>query len=109
MSFFIRFFMAHRATFIIAFHGVESIYILYIYIYVCATCTSMHCIRSYRSCINSRGLGQLMGVTHKRTHVWTTDQPGSFRRDLKLLITVVYSKKNSINITQKSLTSKYDW
>ena len=36
-------FMAHRAIPIIAFRGVESIYI---YIYVCVTCATMRCIRS---------------------------------------------------------------
>ena len=35
------------------------------------------------------GLGQLMGVAH----VWATDEPGSFRKDVKLLITVVYSRE----------------
>ena len=37
-------FMARRAIPIIAFHGVESIYI-YIYMFV-ATCATMRCIRS---------------------------------------------------------------
>ena len=41
--------MARRAIPIIAFHGVESIYIYtckYIYLYVCVTCATMRCIRS---------------------------------------------------------------
>ena len=54
-------FMARRAIPMIAFHGVESIYIFFLV----STCASMRCIR--RKLRHSQGLGQIMGVARKRT------------------------------------------
>ena len=33
------------------------------------------------------------GAARKRTRISATDQPGSFKKDVKLLITVVYSRE----------------
>ena len=57
----------------IAFHGVESIYIyiyyIYIYIYILvSTCATMRKLRKLR---HSRGLSQLMGVARNRTRART--------------------------------------
>ena len=56
--------MARRAIPMIAFHGVESIYIYIIYFPV-STYASMRCIRKLRKLRHSQGLCQLMGVVRK--------------------------------------------
>ena len=61
--------MARRAIPMIAFHGVESIYIyIYIIIYIFNRPLARVCVvYVVKEVTYSGGLGQLMGVAHKRT------------------------------------------
>ena len=56
--------MARRAIPIIAFHGVESIYI---YIYILVSLARVCVVYVVKEVRHSRGLGQLMGVARNRT------------------------------------------
>ena len=68
---------------IISFPRVRTIYI---YIYVCVTCASMCCICIWRSCVipggGRGGLGQLIGVAHKRTRAWASEWVQTSRKNV---------------------------